>query len=524
MYLGISSPRKPLRPQGSLLAVISGKTEATIPIHSIPSELDGLDWRDWLTRLYPAYVRAPFARRHEELWDWFDCITLGVRPHPFVAIWPRGGAKSTTAELGVARIGARKTRNYVWYVSSTQDKADKHVESISALLESPKLAHYYPDLSSRKLGKYGNSKGWRRSRLRTASGLTVDALGLDVGARGAKVEENRPDMMIFDDVDEKTDGLPATLKKIDTITTSLLPAGSNDLATLFIQNVIHPESIAMRLVDGRADFMADRVISGPYPALEGLAYESREGQFFITAGVPTWQGQDITVCQDQIRTWGLSSFLQEAQHVVEQIGGIWDHIEFRHCERHQVPELVRACVWVDPAVTSTDKSDCMGIQADGIDEQDFIYRLYSWQDVTSPENAVQRAILKALEIGADHVGIETDQGGDTWQSVYLRVCERLEREAGTYGIIGRRFPAFVSDKAGAGYGSKVERNSRMLTDYEQGKVIHVIGTHSTLERSLKRFPIKPLDLADAAFWSWHDLRDGAMPMQSGSNPLAGYRG
>lgn len=524
MYLGISSPRKPLRPQGSLLAVISGKTEAATPIHNTPSELDGLGWRDWLTRLYPAYVRAPFARRHEELWGWFDCITSGVRPHPFVAIWPRGGAKSTTAELGVARIGARKTRNYVWYVSSTQDKADKHVESISALLESPKLARYYPDLSSRKLGKYGNSKGWRRSRLRTASGLTVDALGLDVGARGAKVEENRPDMMIFDDVDEKTDGLPATLKKIDTITTSLLPAGSNDLATLFIQNVIHPESIAMRLVDGRADFMADRVISGPYPALEGLAYESKGGQFFITAGMPTWQGQDITVCQDQIRTWGLSAFLQEAQHTVEQTGGIWDHIEFRHCERHEVPELVRACVWVDPAVTSTDKSDCMGIQADGIDEQDFIYRLYSWQDVTSPENAVQRAILKALEIGADHVGIETDQGGDTWQSVYLRVCERLEREAGTYGIIGRRFPAFVSDKAGAGYGSKVERNSRMLTDYEQGKVIHVIGTHSTLERSLKRFPIKPLDLADAAFWSWHDLRDGAMPMQSGSNPLAGYRG
>lgn len=30
-----------------------------------------------------------------------------------------------------------------------------------------------------------------------------------------------------------------------------------------------------------------------------------------------------------------------------------------------------------------------------------------------------------------------------------------------------------------------------------------------LERSLKRFPkAKPLDLADAAYWSWHDLDSG----------------
>jgi hypothetical protein len=47
----------------------------------------------------------------------------------------------------------------------------------------------------------------------------------------------------------------------------------------------------------------------------------------------------------------------------------------------------------------------------------------------------------------------------------------------------------------------------MLVDYEQGRIVHVLGTHESLERSLRRFLIrKPYDLVDAAYWSWFDLR------------------
>jgi hypothetical protein len=45
----------------------------------------------------------------------------------------------------------------------------------------------------------------------------------------------------------------------------------------------------------------------------------------------------------------------------------------------------------------------------------------------------------------------------------------------------------------------------MMADYDRGNVIHAIGTHLSLERSLHRFPVKPLDLADAEFWVWNDL-------------------
>ncbi len=410
-------------------------------------------------------------------------------------------------------MGARKVRRYCWYVSGTQDKADSHVENIGAMLESANVSMYYPDLSRRMIGKYGNSKGWRRNRVRTASGLTVDSLGLDTGARGMKIEDARPDIIIFDDVDELHDTLAITTKKIQTITQSVLPSGSTDCAVMFIQNLIHPQSIASMLADGRADFLTDRIISGPHPAVEGLIYEQRDGRFVITGGTATWEGQSLAVCQQQIDTWGLSAFLQESQHDVDRAGGIWNHVEFQHEEYAKLPVFTKTAVWVDPAVTTTDDSDSMGISAGGIAGNNKIYGLYWWEGITTPEDAISRAIRKAVEVKSLTVGVETDQGGDTWQSVYARALatvkeqERAKMSAEEYAKIV--WPAFIQDKAGAGYGSKAERNFKMLVDYEHGQVIHTIGTHTVIEKSLKRFPNKPLDLADSWFWTWNDLRNGA---------------
>ena len=68
-------------------------------------------------------------------------------------------------------------------------------------------------------------------------------------------------------------------------------------------------------------------------------------------------------------------------------------------------------------------------------------------------------------------------------------------------------PRFRSDKAGAGHGPKAHRAGQMLADYERAAIVHVVGTHETLERALRRFPrTKPLDLVDASYWSWRDLR------------------
>src|SRR5262249_10623291 len=156
----------------------------------------------WLRALFPSYVRAPFAERHHRFWRWVWALELDVRPTTTpVLIWPRGGAKSTSVELACVMVGARRQRRYVWYLSGTQAQADVHLGNVARLLESDSIARHYPRLGERKLGKYGNSQGWRRERVWTSDGFVVDGLGLDVAARGVKLDEQRPDLIVIDDID-----------------------------------------------------------------------------------------------------------------------------------------------------------------------------------------------------------------------------------------------------------------------------------------------------------------------------------
>lgn len=443
------------------------------------------------------------GKRHANLWQWFTALTPDVKPPARIEIWSRGGAKSSTAELGTTYTGVRQTRRFALYVSGTQSQADKHLQSISALLEQVGI--------DRAVNKYNQSKGWTQRILRAANGFNVVSLGLDAGVRGVKLDQYRPDLIILDDVDNRHDSIEVVNKKIETLTESILPTGAPDYAVLFIQNMVHKDSVAAQLVDGRASFLLNREPIVLEPAVRNLTYEATEaGTYRITGGEPTWDGQDRDICQGQINDWGLTAFLQEAQHEVDEPdGGMYSHLVYRRCKWSEVPPLARVCVWCDPAVTNTDNSDCHGIQADGIGADGTIYRLFSWEQRTTPQDVLRRAILKAIELKAQIVGVETDQGGDTWQSVYYEAWRKLQEDKAIPD--GAQLPAFRSAKAGSGQGSKVERGAKMLADYERGRFVHVEGTHIVLEKALRRFPkAKPYDLHDAAYWAWNWLAGGGM--------------
>jgi len=466
------------------------------------------DWAGWIAAVFPGYLWPPYASYHVAFWQWVWSIEAGTPARPFVAIWPRGFAKSTSTEVAAAMLAARGKRRYALYVCATQDQADTHVKNVAGMLESPAFARHFPATSKRKLGKYGNSDGWRRNRLRTSDGFTLDAIGLDTAARGAKVDEDRPDLIIVDDVDELLDSPGTVTKKIATLTKSLLPARAAHAAVLVAQNLIHEDGIVARLADGRADFLADRIVSGPHPAIEGLVIEHREvdgkTKAAITAGESTWPAKSIADLQTDLDDMGQTAFLAEKQHDVAVMdGGIFGHVVFRHCRWDEVPVLEDVQVWVDPAVTDTDQSDAHGIQADGLGVDGLLYRLFSWEHRTSPADVLRRAILKARELKASCVGVETDQGGDTWESTYELAWRKLVEE----GLIPEDEPMLEFRQAKAGsVGPKAHRANQMLSAYERGEIIHVIGTHDPLEKGLRRYLLrKPFDLVDAAFWSWHAL-------------------
>jgi hypothetical protein len=304
------------------LILAARQASATETTRAVPPP-DDQDPEVWLRAMFPGYVRD-FAEHHKELWQWVWGIEKGKPVHSFVAIWPRGGAKSTSAELACVALAARRARRYGLYISMTQQQADDHVQNVASMLESDSVARAYPDLGNRLIGKFGNPRGWRRNRLRTESGFTIDAIGLDTASRGVKLESQRPDFMVIDDVDSEVDSVAAVEKKIKVLTKKLLPSGSSDLAVLAVQNLVHPNSIFARLADGRADFLADRKVSGPFPAVRGLTYEKRDmpsgiTRYVVTGGQPIWTGQDLQACQQMIDRDGLHAFLTECQQEVSAV-------------------------------------------------------------------------------------------------------------------------------------------------------------------------------------------------------------
>lgn len=304
----------------------------------------------------------------------------GTQPPAHVNIWPRGGAKSTHAEELAVYLGStgtfrserherleedpelwlfslfpqymgtvthgrpialaehhrrfwkwgqglRRPKKFGLYVCSTQTLADDHVANIADMLQSSKFAKWYPEHAERKVTKYGSSAGWRRNRIRTAGGFTIDAIGLDTAARGVKIENVRPDFIILDDLDDENDSPTVTMRKIRNLTRKILPTQGPDCAVLAVQNLILAGGIFHQMVTGEADYLHHRVVSGPIPALMDFDPERDleqlpSGAWKVIGGTPTWNGLGYRECEKLIADYGIEGFMVECQHRLDLESGL----------------------------------------------------------------------------------------------------------------------------------------------------------------------------------------------------------
>ena len=228
----------------------------------------------------------------------------------------------------------------------TQDQADEHVANLATLLESERFVLHYPDVARPHVGLHGGRRGWRRNRLSSASGFTVDAVGLDTAMRGVKVDADRPDLLVLDDVDDVADSALVTSKKVARVTRSLFPTGAEHYTILAIQNLVIPKGVMARIAGVARDVESGEILStahvcGPIPAVRDLQLEQRQDppdpetgeakiRWVITGGEPTWPaGQSLERCQNQIADWGKNAFLIEAQHEVHlRSGGFFKAFEW----------------------------------------------------------------------------------------------------------------------------------------------------------------------------------------------------
>ena len=466
--------------------------------------------------LIPSDIWKEPGEFHRRFWAWLDGIGSEA-PSPYVAIWFRASGKSTCAEMAVVTLGANNLRNYVVYVSRTQPRADDHVQNIAGMLESETVAERWPNLSTRAIGKFGNVKGWRRNRLVTRGGLIVDALGLDVASRGLKLDFRRPDAAVLDDIDHHRDTAADISKRMETISRGLLPALTENAVICISQNLVHPDGVVAQIRDGRADFLQGAVMGGPVPAINNFAVKATDDEGRLPTGEPMWNaGFGETSIIAEWKRIGETAFRREMQHEVHsREGAMFADVSFRRMARNHIPPLVGRELWIDPAVGAGATGSQCGFVAGGrgvdSDGKVKLYVEWAYEKRMSPEAALRLAAAKAQELGISTIGVETDQGGETWRPLAKMVFSdyKLSLPEAPEGDEKSQAIAFLSAKAGSTGQSKYERWLRLLAGYERNEIVHVDGTHAPIiEEALLRLPDRePFDLADTMFWLWWSVVD-----------------
>ena len=167
----------------------------------------------WFRYYFPRYAFAPAAQFHKDA----TCRVLNNTEWYEVRIWSRELAKSTRTMMevlylilvghrhtGIAADGAKTEavlkKRYVLLISNSEDNAMRLLLPYKANLEHNK----------RIIQDYGlqeNNGNWQAGEFTTQQGVAFRAIGAGQSPRGARNEEARPDIILFDDVDTDADCL-----------------------------------------------------------------------------------------------------------------------------------------------------------------------------------------------------------------------------------------------------------------------------------------------------------------------------
>lgn len=161
-------------------------------------------------------------------------------------VGPRGGAKSTIGTLAnILRCAVEGTEPYIWILSESADQAVKHLADIKLELEeNTQLARDYPEAC-------GKGRIWRSNSIRLRNNVVIEAHGMGSAIRGKKNRQDRPTLIVCDDLQDPKCMLSADLRKKhwDWLQSTVLKAGDHRTNIVNLANAYHREAIGLRLCE-----------------------------------------------------------------------------------------------------------------------------------------------------------------------------------------------------------------------------------------------------------------------------------
>jgi len=376
--------------------------------------------------------RITFSEVHYEWARIAEGWTAALEPqgnrHAFIA--PRETGKSTwwflilplwAACNGIVRFAvafAHADAQAVGHLSTF-----KHELDTNATLRAD-----FPDLCEPARRQSGGTLADRQGMLHTRHGFVFAARGVDSASLGLKVGEQRPDLIILDDVepDEANYSTAATThgrrslaeKRLGTITDAILPLNVR-ARVVMVGTVTMPGSIIHQLV---------RVARGERePELQWILDERIEPHHHSPIVINP-DGSERSIWPEKWSLEWLRSISHTRSYAKNYLndpmgidGAFWSKDDFRYGPLD--PPATRWILQLDPAVTTKDKSDWTGWAVVAYRPRTAAYpaacEVVDAGQVKLAGEALRAWVLaKLLEwprIKA--VRVEVNQGGDLWYTV-----------------------------------------------------------------------------------------------------------
>lgn len=403
-------------------------------------------------------------------------------------------------------------------VSDTNDQAKSFIMAIKSELEENELL-----ISD--FGELSGASGaiWSQDKIVTKNGIHIFGRGAGQKLRGSKYRNNRPDLVIVDDLenDENVETEGQRRKLYNWFTKALLPVGTPTTDYIYIGTVLHYESLLYNLLNGanfniwnRKKYKAVTAfsesslwddweeiltdVSNPKANDEAYAFYQQHRAEMLAGVEALWTGQSedyyynlmILRCQDD------ASFNSEYQN--EPIDpSTAEFLEEWFDYYTELPEIVEVFGACDPSL-GKEKSDRGAIIWAGKDKDGYLYIMDVIMGRFSPSRLIDLVIMGATQYWSklSSVTIETVQ----FQAFFKEEVVRRGLNAGI------QIPVVE-------YSSRTEKMLRLrgLIPKVKNKLIKFNRNHLTLLNEFQRFPKGSDDGMDAV----NMICDTAFPKTGG---------
>lgn len=360
--------------------------------------------------------RISFSRFHLDLCVW--ALTVCRDDHAEAeerSAWvaPRGSGKSTWGFMILPVWAlAHGHRTYIAAFADSGSQAQQHLMSFKLELSTNSLLQEdFPDLVAPAM-RNGATVADRQDMYIARSKAAFTARGIDSSSLGAKIENRRPDWILFDDI-EPDEGNYSEYQKeqrLKSILQAVLPMNLNAVVT-FLGTTTMKGSIIhdiVRIAYGKPDEQTPE-----WPGEENIVVHYYGAIVTVADGTERslWPERWSITYLTSIRN--TPSFKLNMENKPVSQGGWWQrgNIKYGHLDG----AYDRVTMFLDGAVTAKPGSDETGITIVGLSlSQRRIYLLESIGVRLTGEPRRLR-VLELIELfDVDNIMCEANQGGDLW--------------------------------------------------------------------------------------------------------------